>query len=69
VNLAAKSVLYFIIFFLFLFGTCGLAAYAIFVATGGIADPIFYAATAISWGVILLVLYLVFERQDWEWWS
>lgn len=68
--MAAKKVLYFIIFFLFLVGVCGLTAYAFAVAIKDpLTNPLFYAATAIAWGVVLLILYLVFERQDWEWWS
>jgi hypothetical protein len=70
VNLAAQKILYFIIFFLFLVGACGLSAY-VFARSieGDITNPLFYAATAITWGIILLVLYLVFEKQDWEWWT
>ncbi len=68
--MAAKKVLYFIIFFLFLFGVCGLTAYAFSVAIKDpLASPLFYGSTAIAWGVILLILYMIFERQDWEWWS
>jgi hypothetical protein len=66
--LAAQKVIYFIIFFLFLVGACGISAYAFSVSLG-ITNPLFYAATSITWGVTLLILYLVFERQDWEWWS
>jgi hypothetical protein len=67
--MAAQKVIYFIIFFLFLIGACGLTAYAFSVSLGGLTNPLFYASTAIAWGVILLILYLVFERQDWEWWT
>ena len=68
--MAAQKVLYFIIFFLFLAGVCGLTAYAFSVAIPDpLTSPLFYASTAIAWGVTLLILYLVFERQDWEWWS
>ncbi|MBX5327568.1 MAG: hypothetical protein ACQXXH_02880 [Candidatus Bathyarchaeia archaeon] len=68
--MAAQKVIYFIIFFLFLVGACGLSAYAFSVAIDNeLSNPLFYASTAITWGVILLILYLVFERQDWEWWS
>jgi hypothetical protein len=68
--MAAQKVIYFIIFFLFLLGTCGLTAYAFSVAIKNpLASPLFYAGTALAWGVILLILYLVFERQDWEWWT
>ena len=67
--MVAKKVIYFIIFFLFLFGACGLSAYALYAPIEG-KNPLFYAAaTAITWGIILLILYMVFERQDWEWWS
>lgn len=68
--MAAQKIIYFVIFFLFLIGACGLSAYVFNQSIeGGIISPLFYAATAITWGVILLVLYLIFERQEWEWWT
>ncbi|MEM2098514.1 MAG: hypothetical protein QXU99_02035 [Candidatus Bathyarchaeia archaeon] len=27
------------------------------------------AGIALSWGIVLLVLYVVFKRLDWNWWS
>jgi hypothetical protein len=27
------------------------------------------AAITLSWGIILLTLYVVFRRIDWRWWS
>ncbi|MCW4018463.1 MAG: hypothetical protein NWF00_07285 [Candidatus Bathyarchaeota archaeon] len=27
------------------------------------------AGFALSWGIILLVLYVVFRKLDWQWWS
>jgi hypothetical protein len=27
------------------------------------------AGIALSWGVILLILYLGFKHLDWDWWS
>jgi uncharacterized membrane protein YdcZ (DUF606 family) len=70
VNLATEKIIYLVIFFLFLIGACGLTAYAFSAAIKDpLTSPVFYAGTAIVWGVILLILYLVFDRQDWEWWS
>lgn len=27
------------------------------------------SATALSWGIILLVLYVVFRKLTWRWWT
>jgi hypothetical protein len=64
-----EKVIHFIIFLLFLIGTYGITAYAFAVSLGGLTSLLFYASTAIAWGAILLILYLVFERQDWKWWT
>jgi hypothetical protein len=31
--------------------------------------PLVIASIALSWGVILLVLYLVFKKLNWRWWD
>ena len=31
--------------------------------------PLMIASIALSWGVILLVLYLVFRKLNWRWWE
>jgi hypothetical protein len=67
--LAAQKTILCIVFFLFLIGACGLAAYAFSLVFNPFTNPLFYLATAIGWGVILLVLYLVFERLEWDWWT
>jgi len=65
--LDTEKIIHIIIFFLFLVGACWLAIYALSVAIP-LTSPVFFAGTAIVWGVILLVLYLVFKKQNWEWW-
>jgi hypothetical protein len=54
-------------FVLILVGLCGLSAWASYTHLGGnvILEA---AAIALSWGVILLILYIGFKRLDWEWW-
>jgi phosphatidylserine synthase len=64
-----EKIIYSAVFLLFLIGACGLTAYAFYAVIKDLYSPVFYAGIAITWGVILLVLYLVFERQDWKWWS
>jgi len=27
------------------------------------------SSVALSWGIILLVLYLIFRKLDWRWWN
>jgi uncharacterized membrane protein YdcZ (DUF606 family) len=68
--LDTEKIIHLIIFFLFLIGACWLTAYALSVAVNHpLSSPVFYAGTAMVWGVILLILYLVFKKQNWEWWS
>jgi len=31
--------------------------------------PLMIASIALSWGLILLVLYLVFRKLNWRWWE
>ena len=31
--------------------------------------PLMIASIALSWGLILLVLYLVFRKLNWRWWD
>jgi len=55
-------------FILILVGICGIGAWASYTY---LSDTLILeiASIALSWGVILLVLYLGFKRLDWDWWS
>lgn len=31
--------------------------------------PLMIASIALSWGIILLVLYVIFRKLNWRWWD
>jgi hypothetical protein len=63
----AERVIQFAMFILILVGLCGLSAWAsyVYLSENVILEA---AAIALSWGVILLILYIGFKKLDWEWW-
>jgi hypothetical protein len=63
----AERVIQFAMFILILVGLCGLSAWASCAYLSGnvILEA---AAIALSWGVILLILYIGFKKLNWEWW-
>ena len=54
-------------FILLLVGLCGISAWASYTYVGN--DLLKIAAIALSWGVILLILYVGFKKLEWNWWS
>jgi hypothetical protein len=55
-------------FSLILVGLCGASAWASYTYLNeNLILEI--AGIALSWGVILLILYLGFKHLDWDWWS
>jgi hypothetical protein len=63
----AERALHLAIFILILVGLGGVSAWA---AYKYVDHPILQiAGIALSWGVILLVLYVVFQKLGWDWWS
>ncbi|MEM2148028.1 MAG: hypothetical protein QXJ94_05440 [Candidatus Bathyarchaeia archaeon] len=55
-------------FILILVGLCGLSAWAGYTYLNEAHIILEAAAIALSWGVILLILYVSFKKLDWEWW-
>jgi len=55
-------------FSLILMGLCGVSAWTsyTYLKENLILE---IAGIALSWGVILLILYLGFKYLDWDWWS
>jgi hypothetical protein len=55
-------------FILILVGLCSISAWASYAY---LSDNLILevAGIALSWGVILLILYLGFKKLDWDWWS
>jgi len=58
-------------FILILVGLCGISAWASYTYIYLTQDNVVLAVAgiALSWGVILSVLYLGFRQLDWDWWS
>jgi hypothetical protein len=63
-----ERAIHFAMFALLLMGLCLVSAWASYTY---LSDQIILevAAIALSWGVILLVLYLGFRKLNWSWWS
>jgi hypothetical protein len=60
--------IHFAMFALILVGLCGVSAWASYsyLSYNVILEV---AGIALSWGVILLVLYLGFKKLNWDWWT
>jgi hypothetical protein len=57
-------------FFLLLVGLWGMSGWAVYVYIyqQGNNLILFAASIALSWGVILSMLYLAFKKLGWDWW-
>ncbi len=55
-------------FLLILVGLCGLSTWASYTYLSDAHVILEAAAIALSWGVILLILYVGFKKLGWEWW-
>lgn len=66
--MTAERAIHVAMFVLILVGLCGISAWASY---SYLSDNLILevAGIALSWGVILSVLYLVFRQLDWNWWS
>jgi len=66
--LTVERAIHFVMFSLILVGLCGASAWASYTYLNeNLILEI--AGIALSWGVILLILYLGFKHLDWDWWS
>jgi len=66
--LAVEKIIHFAMFILLLVGLCGISAWASYAYLQGTLI-LEIAGIALSWGVILLILYLGFKELNWDWWS
>lgn len=66
--MTVERAIHFVMFSLILMGLCGVSAWAsyTYLKENLILE---IAGIALSWGVILLILYLGFKYLDWDWWS
>ncbi|MEM3458198.1 MAG: hypothetical protein QXN36_06675 [Candidatus Bathyarchaeia archaeon] len=65
--MATERAIQFAVFALLLVGLGGVSAWASYTYVS--PDVLKFAGIALSWGIILLVLYLGFKKLNWEWWS
>ena len=63
----AERAIHFAIFTLLLIGLCAVSAWVCYAYQQQLILQI--AGIALSWGVILLVLYTGFIKLEWKWWS
>ena len=61
-----KSAIYFFVFVFILVGVYGITAW---IALTTIETPLSYAVIAFLWGITLAILYLAFDKADWDWWE
>ncbi|MEM3695331.1 MAG: hypothetical protein QXJ11_05165 [Candidatus Bathyarchaeia archaeon] len=66
--MTTEKAIHFSMFLLLLVGLCGISAWAshTYLSNNLILEV---AGIALSWGIILLILYLGFKKLDWSWWS
>lgn len=66
--MTVERAIHFVMFSLILMGLCGVSAWTsyTYLKENLILE---IAGIALSWGVILLILYLGFKYLDWDWWS
>jgi hypothetical protein len=66
--LGAERFIHAAIFFLLLVGLAVFGAWAVYVYLhSNIA--LLIAGVALSWGIILLAMYVIFNKLGWKWWS
>jgi len=69
--LTVERAIHFAMFVLMLVGLCAISAWAsytyIYLEGNNVALAV--AGIALSWGVILSIIYLGFRQLDWDWWS
>jgi hypothetical protein len=66
--MATEKAIHFAMFLFLLVGLCGISAWSsyTYLRQELILEV---AGIALSWGVILLILYVGFKRLNWDWWG
>ena len=66
--MTAERAIHVAMFILLLVGLCAISAWASYsYLSGNLILEV--AGIALSWGLILSILYLGFKKLDWDWWS
>ena len=66
--MTVERAIHFAMFVLLLVGLCGMSAWTSYSYLNE-HPMLLVAGIALSWGVILSILYLGFRQLGWEWWS
>ena len=66
--MAGERAIHFGIFILILIGLCSVSAWVSYAYLSGTLI-LEIAGIALSWGTILLVLYVSFLKLHWDWWT
>ena len=65
--MTAERAIHLLVFVLLLLGLCTMSAW---IGYNYLEEPILKVASIpLSWGVILLILYVSFKKLNWDWWS
>ena len=65
--MTAERAIHVLVFVLLLLGLCVISAWASY---NYLNDPILKVASIpLSWGIILLIMYVSFKKLGWDWWS
>lgn len=69
--MTAERAIHLAMFILLLVGLCGISLWAAYIYVYQEQNNVILAVAsiALSWGVILSILYLGFRQLDWDWWS
>lgn len=66
--MTTERAIHFAIFIFALIGLCSVSAWVSYTYLSS-SLILQIAGIALSWGAILLVLYVGFKKLDWDWWS
>jgi hypothetical protein len=66
-ELTAERAIHIAVFALLLVGSWSVSAWASYTYIGN--DILKIAGVTLSWGIILLILYVIFKRLGWNWWN
>ncbi|MEM3672652.1 MAG: hypothetical protein QW468_00280 [Candidatus Bathyarchaeia archaeon] len=66
--MGTERAIHFAVFLLLLVGLCAISTWASYTY---LSETLILeiAGLALSWGIILLVLYVSFKKLNWDWWS
>ena len=67
--MTAERAIHIAVFVLLLLGSSTISAWASYTYLINDSPVLAIAGIPLSWGIILLVLYVTFKKLNWDWWS